>query len=160
ITGSLTDCDNRDIKDVDVDFDGTRILFAMRCVTSEDQDEEEPPTWGIWEYVIATSDLHRVITSDVIASEGQDVSPHYLPDNPLERILCSSTRQHESKAIQVFEGGSQFEAQDESRQESAFVLHVMDGVAISGDTRTHDDSSIHQVTFNQSHDIDPTVLAS
>ncbi len=64
-----------------------------------------------------------MIPSDVIADEGQDVSPHYLPDG---RILFSSTRQRQSKAILLDEGKPQFEAQTESRNEPQFVLHVMD----------------------------------
>jgi len=156
ITASLQNCDNRDIKDVDVSADAQNVIFAMRCVMSANQKDEDPPTWGIWEYNIRAKDLHRVIQSDVTAADGEDISPHYLPDG---RIVFSSTRQHESKAVQVFEGGSQFEAQTEARQESAFVLHVMDGVTGSPGAWLHDDSSIHQVSFNQSHDSDTTVLA-
>jgi hypothetical protein len=86
-----------------------------------------------------------VIASDVIAEEGQDVSPHYLPDG---HILFSSTRQYQSKAVLLDEGKGQFEAQDEDRRESSFVLHVMDA----------NGTNIQQVSFNQSHDMDPTVL--
>jgi len=103
--------------------------------------------WGIWEYTLKTDTLARVITSDTIAAEGNDISPHYLPDG---RILFSSTRQRQSQAILRDEGKPGYEAQTEDRNESAFVLHVMNA----------DGTSIHQVSFNQSHDIDPTVLAS
>ena len=91
--------------------------------------------------------LHRVITSDVIAAAGHDVAPHYLPDG---RIIFSSTRQRQSGAILVDEGKPQFPGLDEDFQEPAFVLHVMNA----------DGSNIHQVSFNQSHDLDPTVLSS
>ncbi|MGB7903218.1 MAG: hypothetical protein WCF43_00910, partial [Steroidobacteraceae bacterium] len=60
----------------------------------------------------------------------------------------SSTRQRQSKAILLDEGKPQFEAQDESNDEPAFVLHVMNA----------DGSGLHQVSFNQSHDLDPAVL--
>ena len=86
-----------------------------------------------------------MIPSDIIAEEGDDIMPHYLPDG---RIVFSSTRQRQSQAILLDEGKPQFEAQDEDRQEPAFVLHVMNA----------DGSDIHQISFNQSHDFDPSVL--
>ena len=46
------------------------------------------------------------------------------------------------------EGKPQFSAQDEDRNEPAFVLHVMNA----------DGSGIRQISFNQSHDLDPAVL--
>ena len=62
--------------------------------------------------------------------------------------MFSSTRQRQSKAILLDEGKPQFDAQDEDRREPAFVLHVMDA----------DGGNVHQVSFNQSHDLDPAVL--
>jgi hypothetical protein len=141
------DTDKFDIKDVDVSLDGKKVIFAVRGPLATNQDEEDPPTWGIWEYVIATDDLHRVIKSDTTASEANDVSPHYLPDG---RIVFSSTRQRISKAILLDENKPQFEAQTDDRSESAFVLHVMDS----------DGGNIKQISFNQSHDRDATVLSS
>ena len=67
-----------------------------------------------------------------------------------ESFSFSSTRQRQSQAVLIDEGKPGFEAQTDSRNESAFVLHVMDP----------DGNNIHQVSFNQSHDIDPTVLAN
>jgi hypothetical protein len=77
------------------------------------------------------------------------VAPQFLPDG---RVVFTSTRQRQSQAILLDEGNPQFIAQDEARTEPAFVLHVMDN--------TGDGSSIHQISFNQSHDRDPTVLAN
>jgi hypothetical protein len=147
ITGRITLEENYDVKDVDVSFDGLKVAFAMRGPLDDNQDEEDPPTWEIWEYDIATDDLHRVIRSDTIAAEGNDVSPHYLPDG---RIVFSSTRQRTSKAILLDENKPQFEAQTDDRSEAAFVLHVMNG----------DGSDIHQISFNQSHDRDATVTTN
>lgn len=135
-----------DVKDVDVAADGSKVIFAMRGPLDDDQEDEDPPSWNIWEYTIASDTLHRIISSDVIAEEGQDVSPHYLPDG---HILFASTRQYQSKAVLLDENKQQFEAQDEDRNESSFVLHVMDS----------NGSNIQQVSFNQSHDLDPTVLS-
>src|SRR6185503_19985508 len=53
-----------------------------------------------------------------------------------------------SKAVLIDEGKPQFAAEDEDRNEHAFVLHVMNA----------DGSNIHQISFNQSHDLDPDVL--
>jgi hypothetical protein len=146
ITGRVTGDKRYDVKDVDVSFDGRKVIFAMRGELDEDQDEEDPPTWEIWEYDIPSDDLHRVIPSDTVAAEGNDVSPHYLPDG---RIVFSSTRQRASKAILLDENKPQYEAQTDTRNESAFVLHVMDG----------DGGNIHQISFNQSHDRDATVTS-
>ncbi|MES1196556.1 MAG: hypothetical protein ABUL58_06395, partial [Steroidobacter sp.] len=131
-----------DVKDVDVSADGKKVIFAMRGPIKNNQKPTDPPNWGIWEYVIAKDDLHRVITDDVSAEEGQDVSPHYLPDG---HIIFSSTRQRDSKAILLDEGKPQFAAQVENGgqpgNEAAFVLHVMND----------DGTNIQQLSFNQSH---------
>jgi hypothetical protein len=139
------DTDRYDIKDLNVSPDGRKFVFAMRGPLDEDQDEEEEPFWGIWEYDISTDALRRVISSDTIAAEGNDVAPAYLPDG---RIVFSSTRQRQSQAILRDEGKPGYEAQTDTRNESAFVLHVMKA----------DGTDIHQVSFNQSHDMTPTVL--
>src|SRR6187549_3123943 len=137
--------DRFDIKDLAAAPDGLHVAFAMRGPLDDADDEDEPPTWNIWEYNIQTDVLHRVIGSNIIAEDGQDVSPSYLPDG---RILFSSTRQRQSKAILLDENKAQFEAANESRGESAFVLHVMNA----------DGTDIHQISFNPSSDMDATVL--
>ena len=134
-----------DVMGVEISVDGTKVLFAMRGPFDENLADEDQPTWNIWEYEIPTSSLRRLIASDITAEAGHDIAPHYLPDG---RIIFSSTRQRQAKAILLDEGKPQFEALDEDRNEPAFVLHVMDD----------DGSDLHQVSFNQSHDLDPTVL--
>lgn len=136
-----------DIRDLEMSFDGTKVLFAMRGPFEQGAAEEDQPTWNIWEYTLGTDMLRRVITSDLTAEAGHDVAPSYLPDG---RIVFSSTRQRQSKAVLLDEGKPQFDAQDEDRNEPAFVLHVMNA----------DGSDIHQISFNQSHDLDPTVLTN
>src|SRR5262245_55897045 len=142
VTGST---DSYDVKDVNVSYNGKKVVFAMRGPLAQNMDEEDPPFWAIWEYDIPTDTLRRVIASDTIANEGNDVAPAYLPDG---RIVFSSTRQRRSKAILLDENKEQFEAQTEDRSESAFVLHVMNA----------DGTDIKQISFNQSHDRSPTVL--
>jgi hypothetical protein len=139
-----TEEDRYDIKHLAASLDGLKVAFAMRGPLG-DFDEDETPTWNIWEYNIETDVLRRVIPSDIVAEDGQDVSPAYLPDG---RIVFSSTRQRQSKAILLDEGKAQYEATTEDNNESAFVLHVMNA----------DGTDVHQITFNRSHDTDATVL--
>lgn len=136
-----------DVRDVEISIDGTRLLFAMRGPFDENLDEDEQPSWNIWEYDIPSATLTRVIASDITAEAAHDISPHYLPDG---RIVFASTRQRQGRAILLDEGKPQFEALDEDRDEPAFVLHVMNA----------DGSDIRQISFNQSHDYDPVVLDS
>jgi len=145
ITAAITQ-DLGDVRDLEVSFDGTKILFAMRAQFIEDADEEDQPRWNIWEYDLVNDLLRRIIVSDITAEAGHDVAPHYLPDG---RIIFSSTRQRQASAILLDEGKPQFAALDEDRDEFAFVLHVMND----------DGSDIQQVSYNQSHDLDATVLS-
>lgn len=134
-----------DVKDIEVSYDGTKLLFAMRAPEIEGADEDEQPTWNIWEYDISTDELRRVIASDIVAEAGEDTSPVYLPDG---RIVFSSTRQRTNQAILIDEGKAQYSALEESLNVEASVLHVMDA----------NGSDITQISFNQSHDIDPLVM--
>jgi hypothetical protein len=146
ITQRVTgDTDLYDIKGVNPSPDGKKIIFAMRGPLQTNQNEKREPFWGIWEYDIAADLLRRVIDSDTIAAEGNDVAPAYLPD---QRIVFSSTRQRQSQAILRDEGKPGYEAQTDTRNESAFVLHVMNA----------DGTDLHQISFNQSSDNTPTVL--
>ncbi len=144
ITGSQTE-GLGDIRDLDVNFDGSKVVFAMRAQFIEGADEADQPTWNIWEFDATSSTLRRIITSDTVEDEGHDIMPHYLPDG---RIVFSSTRQRQARAIQLDENKPQYAGQDEDDNEPAFVLHVMDD----------DGTNIHQISFNQSHDLDPAVL--
>ena len=140
VTGGLGD-----VKDVEASYDGYKLLFALRLPDIEGAAPEDQPTWNIWEYDIAADAMNRVITSDINAEAGQDVGPHYLPDG---RIIFASTRQRTAKATLLDESKPQFSALDENRNQPALVLHVMND----------DGTDIHQVTYNQSHDLDPMVL--
>lgn len=135
-----------DVRDLEVSYDAKRLLFAMRPPLRDNADESEQPKWAIYEYVVETDTLRRVIQSDIVANEGHDVAPHYLPDG---RILFASSRQRGSKAILIDEGKSQFSAGIEGdRDLPAFVLHVMNA----------DGTGIRQISYNMSHDLDPTLL--
>ncbi len=149
ITARLTAGALWDVKDVDTSPDGTRVIFAMRGPLAKNQNAKDPPSWRIYEYLIKSDTLHALIDpkADPNPPTVNDVSPHYLPDG---RIVFSSTRQTDSQAILLYEGKQQFSAQDEARNEPAFVLEVMNS----------DGTHVHQISFNQSHDRDATVLAN
>ena len=146
ITGELTQ-GLAAIRDVEIAYDGSAILFAMRYPFDPNLDEEDLPTWNIWEYTIETGDLRRLISSNLSAEIGHDIMPKYLPDG---RIIFSSTRQTRSQAVLLDEGKPGFPALDEDENEFAFNLHVMNT----------DGLGIEQLTFNQSHDLDPSVLSN
>ena len=136
------------IRDVEIDYDGSRLLFSMRMPFDENVAvEDQVATWNIWQYTFETAELVRVIPTDLTAEIGHDIMPKYLPDG---RIIFASTRQTQSQAVLLDEGKGAFPAQDEDDNEPAFNIHVMND----------DGTGIRQVTFNQSHDLDPSVLAS
>ncbi len=139
---------NYDVKDVSAHPDGSRLIFSMRAPLDPDMDEddEEQPTWNIWEYNLKTKVLRRIITSDFEAEKGHDVAPHYLPDG---RILFTSNRQKRSKEILLDEGKPQFGATTQQDNDiTSFLLHSV----------KDDGTDIQQITYNQSHDIQPTVM--
>jgi hypothetical protein len=138
-----------DVKDVDVSSDGTMIIFAMRTVLQPTvQKNFDPPFWNIYAYTVATDSLQAINpTVDPTGVAAQYISPHFLPDGT---ILFASTLQFDAGGVLVNEGKEQFPNQEEDLKESAFDLHVMNP----------DGTNVHQITFNQSHDVDATVLQS
>jgi hypothetical protein len=138
-----------DVKDVDTSADGTMVIFSMRGPLNPKMDLTKQPGWRIYQYTILTDTLQAVINpaDDPDPPTVQDVSPHYLPDG---RIVFSTTRQDQSQGVLLDQGDPQFSAEDEARTEQAFVLEVMNP----------DGTAIHQISFNQSHDRDATVLAN
>lgn len=132
-----------DIKDLKADYSGSRIIVSVRA--PELENAEEIPTWNIWEYDFDSDQLRRVIAPDAIARSGQDTGPVYLADG---RIVFSSTRQRGNQTRLLDEGKPQYSGLEEGRDVLASVLHVMDA----------DGSNIEQISYNQSHDLDPVVL--
>lgn len=130
-----------DVKDVSASYDGTKLIFSLRL---EDlTNGNNPPKWYLYEYDIPSDTLTQLTSAG--ADDGDDVSPHYLPEDG--RIIFASTRKPTSKGIQADEGRGTFFATDENRRNTAFALHIRES---NGD--------ITQVSFNQSHDLDPIVL--
>jgi hypothetical protein len=145
ITGRITE-GNGAVRDIDMAYDGSAIVFSMRTPFEPNLEDDDQVTWNLWEYTFATDELRRIIPSDLTAEIGHDIMPKYLPDG---RIIFSSTRQTRSQAILLDEGKAGFPAMDEERNEFSFNLHTIN----------RDGTGIEQLTFNQSHDLDPAILA-
>lgn len=128
-----------DVSDPEVSFDGERIVFSMRGPNDR--------TWNVWEYDRLLDRLRRVIADDAQADLGDDVDPAYLPDG---RLVFSSNRQTTTKNQLAAKNIEPFAYRDELGREKASVLHTM--------TATGED--IRQISFNQSHDRNPTILRS
>lgn len=129
------------IRDLNVSFDGRRLLFAARL-----QSMDDSLSWNIWEYDLDLDSLRRVIAADLIAEAGHDLAPAYLPDG---RIVFSSDRQRGSRALLLDENKPQYSSRSETGGGLAFNLHTME---LNGE-------SIRQISFNTGHDYDPEVLA-
>jgi hypothetical protein len=128
-----------DVSDPEISYDATRVLFSMRG--------PDDSTWNVWEYEIATETLTRIIADDAEANAGDDVDPAYLPDG---RIVFSSNRQEKSRRLLQQKDIEPYSHLDEYERERAILLHVMN----------NDGTDIRQISFNQSHDRNPTVLST
>jgi hypothetical protein len=148
-TGSMYD-----VKDVEVSYDGLKLIFSMRAPQDENLVEALRAKWNIWIYDIETDELYPMIASSGRAEEGHDISPAFLPDG---RIIFSSTRQTLSRPLLINElkpigsnNGSGFTATIDDVE--IFNLHIADPI--------NDPifANIQQITFSQGHDIQATVL--
>jgi Hydrazine synthase alpha subunit middle domain len=137
------------VRDLEMAYDGSSIAFAMRGPVDPNLplDDEDQPSWNIWQYFFETDELIRTIVPELTAEIGHDIGPQYLPDG---RILFVSSRQHRSNAVLLDEGKPAFPAEDENQNEPAFVLHVMNP----------DGTGIEQISYNQSHDFDAAVMSN
>ncbi len=142
-----------DVRQLSVSYDGENLLFAMRgpmVAAIEDEDPPVQPAWEIWEYTLATSQRTQLTTGDA-ANHVHDIDPAYLADG---RIIFSSSRQKTTQSKLGDEGKVQYrhltEDQDEEETDArTFNLHIL------GTGRN--ENAIKQVTFNQSHDFNPTL---
>jgi len=138
-----------DVSDPEVSYDGKKIVFAMRCATSNTSATigGQPACtghWNIWEYNMASGGFVGGTFRRLSAStQDDDVDPAYLPDG--RGFVFSSNRQTTSRLNQV--GGQTYYALDEYERERVLNLHTMDA----------DGGHITQISFNQSHDRNPVV---
>lgn len=141
LTGGLGD-----VRGLETSYDGTKLIFSLRL---EDlSNGNDVPKWNIFEYDTTVGGCPtRVMADDLLADKGNDVAPYYLPD---DRVVFSSSLQRATGAVLLDEGNQQFQPLNENNAEPAVVLHVMDA----------DGTNVKQISFNQSHDLDASVLAS
>ena len=144
-----------DASDPEVSYDGKKIVFAMRCPTSNTSTVNGASgtpvpactgRWNIWEYDMTgtgmTNGTFRRLTA---STQDDDVDPAYLPANG--GFVFASNRQAKSKLNQAL--NKQYKALDEYERETVLNLHTMDNAG----------GNITQITFNQSHDRNPIVRA-
>lgn len=147
ITGHITQ-GNGDASDPEVSYDGKKIVFALRCPTSNTSQINGVAActgrWNIWEYDMTSGGLTngtlRRITS---STTDDDADPYYLPAGA--GFVFSSNRQEKARPNQAL--GRSYKALDEYEREAVMNLHTMDA---SG-------GNIRQISFNQSHDRNPVV---
>jgi hypothetical protein len=145
---------NGDASDPEVSYDGRKIVFALRCPTSNTSQIDGVAActgrWNIWEYDmtagLANGTLRRITSS----TTDDDADPYYLPDGG---FVFSSNRQEKARRA-VTQGvttnqalGVDYKALDEYEREAVMNLHVMDA----------NGGNIRQISFNQSHDRNPVV---
>ncbi len=158
ITSALTN-GMGDVKDLEVSSDGKLLVFSLLTEDPDPNNDDDDPKWDIYIYNRETNTVSRVIpklsNQDITARLGDDVAPYFLPNN--NRIVFSSNRQKQSRAIISSEPAPSgqitkppFSSQDEDNREKSLVLHTMN----------IDGTDIKQISFNQSHDLDPTVLSN
>ncbi|MEM8844800.1 MAG: hypothetical protein AAGB35_07120 [Pseudomonadota bacterium] len=126
-----------DVSDPDVNFEGNKVVFAMRGPNDS--------TFNIWEYDLLANTMQRLIEDDDLASRGNDVDPTYLPDG---RIVFSSDRQETTYRKMADENVAPYKYLDEYERERSIVLHTFDPLT----------QEVKQISFNQSHDRNATVL--
>ena len=158
-----------DVSDPEVSYDGTKIVFAVNCPTSNTSTTTTASGatvpactghWNIWEYAMNPGSftggtLRRVTDESTCTIPGgcDDVGPAYLPAG--QGFVFSSNRQAGSYATQFVDYSQnpnapvthQYLALDEYERQQVFNLHTSD---VNGGT-------IKQISFNQSHDRNPVV---
>ena len=145
ITASITG-GKWDVRDLDTSFDAKKLIFSMRPPLIPNANQRDQPKWAMYEYDVASATVRKVISDSISADLGHDVGPHYLPDG---RIVFSSTRQRDARAVLIDEGKAQFSAGIEGNRDlPSFLLHVMNA----------DGTGIRQISFHTGHDLDPSVL--
>ena len=145
VSGRITNGQG-DVQGVSVSYDATKLVFSAR-LEDLDPNDNDVPSWNLYEYDISADTLTQLTTPDITPNDElkDDISPSYLPSGD---IIFSSNRQELSGPLRGNEQRSTSASTDENRQNRTFLLHV----------RNKDTGDITQVSFNVSHDLDPSVL--
>ena len=150
LTASITQ-GNGDASDPEVSYDGKKVIFSLRCPSSNTSTIEGQPActgrWNLWEYDMTVGGLTQGTLRRLTAStQHDDVDPAYLPAG--RGVVFASNRQSKSSQNQAL--GRAYFALDEYERERVPNLHTM----------AADGTGINQITFNQSHDRNPVVRAN
>jgi len=139
-----------DVRSPNVSYDGKRIVFSMKCPADNTSKVGGVPActggWNIWEYVMTDTTPAGLVSGTfrrLTATGEDDVEPAYLPVG--RGFVFTSNRQATSSVNQAL--GHSYKARDEYERETVFNLHTMDA----------DGGNVTQISFNQSHDRNPTV---
>jgi len=146
VTSSIT-MGKGDVRDLDVSPDGTKLVFSLRLPLNPNLQNTDPkqPNWHVYQYDASAKTVTQLTNDDI--TSGHDVGAHYLADG---RIVFASTRQLATQGILLDEGRPQYQAQTDDRQQSIFLLHVMNA----------DGTNMQQISFNTNHDFGPALLAN
>jgi hypothetical protein len=140
-----------DASDPEVSYDGKKVVFALRCPTSNTSTVAGGPActgrWNLWEYDMTVGGLTKGTLRRITAStEHDDVDPAYLPAG--RGYVFASNRQAQSSRKQAL--GRSYFALDEYERERVLNLHTSDAAG----------GAVTQITFNQSHDRNPVLRAN
>lgn len=146
VTSHLTNGQG-DVSDLEVSYDGKKILFAMKLNCGSG-------TWNIYEYDstkgLSSTNPARIIQDNTSANLGDDIDPAYVPRDSGDLIVFSSNRQVRSKELMTLNNIEPYTYRDEYERERVSVLHTM----------SEGGTGIRQISFNQSHDRNPVVLST
>lgn len=147
LTASITQGEG-DVSDPEVSYDGSRIVFSLRCPTTNTSTIGGVAActgrWNVWEYTMSGGSLTGGTLRRITASENaDDVDPAYLPAG--RGFVFSSNRQTTSS--QRLTLGQRYAALDEYERERVLNLHTMNV----------DGGDIRQISFNTSHDRNPVL---
>ncbi|MBX3619030.1 MAG: PD40 domain-containing protein [Rhizobacter sp.] len=138
-----------DASDPEVSYDGKKIVFSLKCPTSNTSTINGQPActgaWNIWEYDMSAGVANGTFRRITSSSSNDDVDPAYLPNG--QGFVFSSNRQTTSRLKQGAGPAGGYFAADEYERERVFNLHTMDA----------NGGNIKQISVNQSHDRNPVV---
>ena len=142
-----------DVSDLEVSYDGSVLLFSMHEGMYEGLDDDEQPTWNIWTYDLTSETLQQVIVDGVATSEqGNDLDPHFLPDG---RIVFTSDRRNNIVNGALYGDNNLKTINERNNVNSEAYAHVLHTINPTADDPI---ASIRQISYNQSNDLNPTVL--
>ena len=135
-----------DVRDLDVSFDGTKLMFSMRRRSIKNAKESQQPTLDDLRVRRRHCDRPAGHRRPDRCELGHDVVAA-LPARRPHRLRLD--RQHDAKAVLIDEGKEGSPRGIEGNRNRAGLRrprHDADG------------TSIHQISFNTGHDLDPSVL--